>query len=62
MGRWAAGLPRKEYDKLLYEVVQLFLNGIITHHSGKSFALEDVLEAIQESMKEGRGGKVFLKG
>ena len=61
-GKWAATLAREEYIKLFYEVVQMFLDGVVTHQSGKSFALEDVQEAIQESTKEGRAGKVFLKG
>lgn len=41
---------------------QLFLEGVIKTPAGKVFPLEQAADAVEESMKHGRGDKVLLEG
>jgi hypothetical protein len=44
------------------QVWDLFLDGTIVPYTGKIFPLESWQEAVEESVKTGRGGKVLLEG
>ncbi|KAK9829662.1 hypothetical protein WJX72_007192 [[Myrmecia] bisecta] len=49
-------------QEVLNKVMDLIKQGVIKPYSGKAFPLEKYDEAIKESQKEARGGKVFLEG
>ncbi|KAK9909308.1 hypothetical protein WJX75_000309 [Coccomyxa subellipsoidea] len=59
--KWLAQLGDAKTEKLS-ELMDLLAQGVIVPFSGKKFPLEQVNEAIAESFKEARGGKVFLEG
>ena len=46
--------------ELAAEVWALFLSGVVTPYSGKTFPLAHAAEAVAESVKAARGGKVLL--
>lgn len=52
--------PKKQ--DIIKEVVGLLEQKVLVPHSGKSFKLEDVKDAIRDTVKTGRGAKVFLEG
>lgn len=53
-------LTAEKRAHLSEKVLKLLEQKVITPLAGKKFPLEDFLEAIEESEKEGRGGKVLL--
>lgn len=60
LGTWLGGL--KDMKATVQEVLQLLTDGVIVPESGDSFPLDKVHEAIAESQRTGRKGKVFLEG
>ncbi|GAB4818613.1 hypothetical protein N2152v2_005659 [Parachlorella kessleri] len=44
------------------EMARLLIDGVVTPYTGKRFPLESVKEAMEESTKVARGGKVLLEG
>jgi NADPH:quinone reductase-like Zn-dependent oxidoreductase len=44
------------------EIMKLFLEGVIRTPAGKVYALEQAADAVEESMRHGKGDKVLLKG
>ncbi|CAL8467965.1 g7503 [Coccomyxa elongata] len=61
MVKWVEQLGEAR-DEKLKDVMDLLEQGVIVPFSGKKFPLEQANEAIAESWKEARGGKVFLEG
>ena len=51
----------QRFHAALREVADLMEAGIVVPLSGNSFPLEQAVEAVQEAVKPGRGGKGFLK-
>lgn len=51
-----------ELSSCAAQVWDLFLDGTIVPYTGKVFPLEAWQEAVEESLKTGRGGKVLLEG
>lgn len=49
-------------DAVLKEAMDLMEQGVIEPYIGKKYKLEDAKEAIEETGKPGRGGKVLLEG
>jgi hypothetical protein len=48
---------------LRWEVfVQMFVDGVLKAPHGKVFPLEQVADAVEESMRHGKGNKVLLEG
>lgn len=60
LGTWLGGL--KDLKATIQEVHGYLEDKVIVPESGESFPLEKVHEAILESEKTGRKGKVFLEG
>ncbi|KAL3147631.1 hypothetical protein ABBQ38_014681 [Trebouxia sp. C0009 RCD-2024] len=60
LGNWLSA--QKDLKATVQEVLQLLTDGVIVPESGDSFPLEKVHEAIAESLRTGRKGKVFLAG
>ncbi|KAA6428756.1 hypothetical protein WJX79_005785 [Trebouxia sp. C0005] len=60
LGTWLGGL--KDFKATIQEVCGYLEDEVIVPDSGDSFPLEKVHEAILETEKTGRKGKVFLEG
>ena len=43
-------------------LLQMFVNGVLKAPHGKVFPLEQAADAVEESMRHGKGDKVLLKG
>ncbi|KAK9818162.1 hypothetical protein WJX72_008025 [[Myrmecia] bisecta] len=59
---WLNTKAPQEREAKLLRVLDLIASGVIKPYSGKVYPLEQFKEAISESQREGRGGKVFLEG
>lgn len=61
--RW---LPQQKaagtWQQKAQELLQMFVGGVIRTPAGEVFPLEQAADAVEESMKRGKGGKVLLKG
>lgn len=60
--KWTEEIGREKFQKMLDELAELFTTGKVVPFAGKSYPLESAVEALQESVKLARGGKVLLKG
>ncbi|KAK9836342.1 hypothetical protein WJX81_007050 [Elliptochloris bilobata] len=58
---WLAGLGERRAQELA-TVWALVADGTLRPYSGRVFPLEQARKAAQESVRQGRGGKVFLAG
>lgn len=43
-------------------LLQMFVDGVLKAPHGKVFPLEQAADAVEESMRHGKGDKVLLKG
>lgn len=62
LGPWFASLGAEGGARLIGEIVEAFDKGHVATVVGKAFPLERVVEAVEESERPGRGGKVMLVG
>lgn len=59
---WLPGLGETESRKRLEYVLKLLEDGVITPHSGETYPFKDFRTAMHDSVKPGRGAKLFLEG
>jgi NADPH:quinone reductase-like Zn-dependent oxidoreductase len=61
LGYWMARLSLPGRLLLVRTLTGLILEGVLASEVGQSFPLEKIAEAVRDSEKVGRGGKVLLK-
>ncbi|KAL7746790.1 hypothetical protein RI367_007836 [Sorochytrium milnesiophthora] len=59
--RWMSSLSHDRQRSVLQEVVKLYADKSLTPLIGTKFPITQVAEALKESLKPGRGGKVLLE-
>ena len=58
---WVQSLGDRK-QAVLDEIMGMMADKVINPLNGKSFDLTQFAEAVKEAQRQGRGGKVFLKG
>jgi NADPH:quinone reductase-like Zn-dependent oxidoreductase len=61
LGTWYPSASQETKDRMIKELWEAYALPGFGDHVGTIYPLEKVAEAIAESVKEGRGGKVFLR-
>jgi NADPH:quinone reductase-like Zn-dependent oxidoreductase len=61
LSRWMEGLGLLGKLKLVRNITKLMLAGILVSVVGETYSLVDIANAVRQSEKPGRGGKVLLK-
>lgn len=61
LNRWLASIGNRR-DEIMKETMQYMVDGTLAPYCGKKFPIDQIKEAVEETSKPGRGGKVLVEG